>query len=224
MDAPTATHATKAGDGDSKRARILDAAEALFAIHGYDGVTLRQIAAKAGVDVALPNYHFGPKRDVFDAVVSRRATILNDMRREALERCCAEAAPAAPSLEQIIEAFLRPLEVAQEKADTGWRNYLALVAYINSSPVWGRDVMSKHFNPLVSRFIDALRAALPGAKPAHVYWCYQHLSGSLSLTLARTGRIDALSGGLARADDFKTAYDTMIPFVCAGFRAVCKSR
>ena len=45
----------------SKRDRILDTAEALFAERGFDGVTLRQIAIGAGVDVALASYHFGKK-------------------------------------------------------------------------------------------------------------------------------------------------------------------
>lgn len=48
-----------------KRERILDAAEALFAEHGYDGVTLRQIATQASVDVALANYHFGKNSTCF---------------------------------------------------------------------------------------------------------------------------------------------------------------
>ncbi|GAB2198571.1 TetR/AcrR family transcriptional regulator [Sessilibacter sp. MAH4] len=43
----------------NKKERILDSAEALFAQHGYDGVTIRQIAKLAEVDVALANYHFG---------------------------------------------------------------------------------------------------------------------------------------------------------------------
>ncbi|GAB4151304.1 MAG: hypothetical protein Tsb0016_23440 [Sphingomonadales bacterium] len=101
-------------------------------------------------------------------------------------------------------------------------NSLALVAYINASRVWGGEMMSRHFNALVTQFIDAMRAALPDAEPAKVYWCYQHLSGTLTLTLARTGRIDVLSSGLCRSDDFQAAYDTMIPFICAGFRQVCK--
>lgn len=67
-----------------KRERILDAAEELFALHGFDGVTLRSIAKKAGVDVALANYHFGKKNDLFQATFLRRAQILNDVRMQAL--------------------------------------------------------------------------------------------------------------------------------------------
>jgi len=208
-------------DKTSRRERILDAAEELFAVHGYDGVTLRRIAKRAEVDVALASYHFGRKLDLFQAVFERRAALLNQNRREALHRCQAEAGVAGPSVEQIIEAFLRPLELAQETGDSGWRHYLALVAYINNSPYWGPKMMSQLFDSLVQEFIAALTTALPGARREAIYWCYHNLSGALTLTLAQTGRIDNLSGGLCQSADFQAAYDHMIPFIAAGFRQVC---
>ncbi len=70
-----------------KSERILDVAEELFALHGYDGVTLRQIATGAGVDVALASYHFGKKLDLFNAVFERRAGALNESRLSALRKC-----------------------------------------------------------------------------------------------------------------------------------------
>ena len=144
-----------------KRERILDVAEELFALHGYDGVTLRQIAKGAGVDVALASYHFGKKLDLFNAVFERRAELLNSARLDALRACQQSATSRGPSVEQIIEAFLRPLELAQETGDPGWQHYLALIAYINNSPYWGPRMMSKLFDELVSEFIAALRKALP---------------------------------------------------------------
>lgn len=204
-----------------KSERILDVAEELFALHGYDGVTLRQIATGAGVDVALASYHFGKKMDLFNAVFERRAGELNESRLSALRRCQQNAGEQGPTVEQIIEAFLRPLEIAQETGDEGWTNYLALIAYINNSPYWGEKMMSKLFDKLVLEFIDALRRALPGARDEDLYWCYHNLSGALTLTLAQTGRIDKLSGGKCRSSDFQAAYDHMIPFTAAGFRQVC---
>lgn len=208
----------------SKRDRILDTAEALFAERGFDGVTLRQIAVGAGVDVALASYHFGKKLDLFRAVFERRAPALNDARLAALNAVQAAAAPEPASVESIIEAFLRPLEMTQESADAGWANYLALVAYINNSAYWGPRMMSEIFDELVNTFICALRLALPHAEDRDLYWCYHNLSGALTLTLARTGRIDRLSGGICHSDDFKSAYDHMIPFVAAGFREVCAAK
>jgi AcrR family transcriptional regulator len=206
----------------AKSDRILDVAEELFALHGFDGVTLRQIAKGAGVDVALASYHFGRKRDLFDAVFLRRAGTVNTARLEALHAVQAAAGRKGPTVEEVVEAFLHPLEIAQEGADAGWRNYLALVAYVNNSPVWGREMMSRLFNELVQEFIVALRKALPGSRIEDVYWCYHYLSGALTLTLADTGRIDELSKGKCRSGDFKAAYDRMIPFIAAGFREVCK--
>ena len=212
----------EASNGSSKRDRILDVAEELFAERGYDGVTLRQIASGAGVDVALASYHFGKKLDLFQAVFDRRAGLLNQARREALEECLAKAGKRGPSVEQIVEAFLRPLELAQETADSGWENYLALIAYVNNSPQWGPTMMSSAFDKLVNEYIDALQVALPKASREDLYWCYHNLSGALTLTLARTGRINQLSGGRCDSSDFKAAYDHMIPFVAAGFKQVCK--
>ncbi|GGZ96316.1 TetR family transcriptional regulator [Arenicella chitinivorans] len=205
----------------SKSERILDAAEALFAIHGYDGVTMRQIASRADVDVALANYHFGRKIDVFNAVFERRAELLNSSRLSALREYQRQAGTEGPSVEQIVEAFLRPLKMALGAADEGWTNYLALIAYVNNSPVWGKSMMSSLFDELVSEFIAALKQALPQAREEDIYWCYQNLSGALTLTFAQTGRIDKLSNGKCRSDDLEAAYTAMIPFMAAGFTRVC---
>jgi len=203
-----------------RKVLILDAAEKLFAQFGYDGVTLRQITKQAGVDVALANYHFGPKRDLFNAVLERRAEVLNTARLNALDTCI-QTADGKPSVESIIDAYLRPLGDIQNSADEGWRHYLALIAYVNNSHEYGKEFMTQFFNPLVVRFIDALRQALPGADEQSIYWGYHYLSGALTLTFADTGRLDILSNGAASSSDFETGYAHMIPFIAAGIRAIC---
>jgi AcrR family transcriptional regulator len=52
-------------------AAILDAAEELFYEHGYDGVTVRDIAEHVGVSHALVHQYAGSKTDIFRAVLSR---------------------------------------------------------------------------------------------------------------------------------------------------------
>lgn len=51
------------------RARILEAARTAFAIHGYDGTTLRNIAMLAQTNVALLIRYFGSKEDLFAMAV-----------------------------------------------------------------------------------------------------------------------------------------------------------
>lgn len=54
-----------------KKSVILDTAEHLFAMHGYDGTTTRMIADTAGVNIALLSYYFGSKEKLLAAVMDR---------------------------------------------------------------------------------------------------------------------------------------------------------
>lgn len=58
----------RTGESDA-RERILSAAIEEFGEQGYDGATMRAIAARAGVDSALVHHHFGSKADLFAAAV-----------------------------------------------------------------------------------------------------------------------------------------------------------
>src|SRR5579864_7715057 len=201
--------------------RILDAAERLFARHGFYGVSVRDITEAAGVDVALVNYHFGGKRELFTAVFQRRAELLNPERLAMLDEVRRAALPGVPTLEDIVNAFTYPLLERSARGGPGWKSYFALVAQVNNSPEWGPVLMTQYFDPLVERLIAALREALPECPLREIYWGYQFLTGALTITLAETGRIDKLSGGLCRSSDLDSVHQRLAPYVAAGFRAIC---
>lgn len=204
--------------------RILDAAEELFARDGFASVTVRQIMKKAGADVALAYYHFESKRDLFDAVLLRRAELMNEVRHAALDEVEQRHPDDAPSVEEIIAAFTNPLLNLLAEDHEQWRHYFALVAQVNSSPAWGGELMTRFFDPLVRRFIDALRRALPDASDADLYWSYHFLSGALTLTFAETGRIDNLSNGICHSSDMDSISARLPEFVAAGFRRLCEPK
>lgn len=52
-------------DGQATRAEILKAAQSLFQERGFDHVSLRDVAAASGVDVALVHRYFGGKAGLF---------------------------------------------------------------------------------------------------------------------------------------------------------------
>jgi AcrR family transcriptional regulator len=201
--------------------RILDAAERLFARHGFYGVSVRDITKAADVDVALVSYHFGGKRELFAAVFQRRAEELNPERLAMLENVRRSALPGTPTLEQIVYAFTYPLLERSARGGPGWKSYFALLAQVNNSPEWGPVLMTKHFDPLVEKFIAVLREALPGCAAREIYWGYQFLTGALTLTFAETGRLDRLSGGLCKSSDLDSVHERLAPFVAAGFQALC---
>jgi AcrR family transcriptional regulator len=210
-----------AREAGATKQKILDAAEKLFARKGFHGVSIRDITKTAGVDLALANYHFGPKKNLLSAVLERRAQVLNDERLRMLDEARRSAAPGAPSAEAVINAFTYPLNNRSARGGPGWKSYFALIAQINNSPEWGGVMMSQNFDHVVHVFIDALRSSLPDCPERELYWAYHFLSGALTLTFAETRRVDNLSGGLCKSTDLDAVHARLVPFCAAGFRALC---
>lgn len=204
----------KAGSGT--RDRILDAAEKLFAESGYDGVSLRQITREAGVELALANYHFGPKLELFRAVVQRRADAINSERLAELEKL-----PHGAPIEALIEAFTGPFHERSLRGGAGWKYYARVVAQTANSPRWTAELMTAEFDPVAHAFIDRVRESFPDAPDAGIYWAFHFLLGAMTISFAETGRIDALSGGLCRSGDLASIHAHMVPFLAAGFRRLC---
>jgi AcrR family transcriptional regulator len=202
-----------------RRHAILDAAEALFSVHGFHGVTVREVAKEGGVDPALLNYYFGSKRGLFDEVFLRRAKIVNDQRLQSMNRY--EASTAAMTVEGCLQAFFEPVLQWWETGGPGWKNYLRLVALVNNTPAWGGQTMTQFFDPVIHKLIGLLREVLPNARDEDLFWCYHFVSGALSLSFAETGRIDNLSGGLCRSDDVPAVRKRLAYFMAAGFTELC---
>lgn len=206
------------------RDRILDAAERLFAEKGFEGVSVRQIMSAAEADVSLAYYHFKSKRDLFDQVMLRRIDYLNEIRYAALDRVVQEAGDDGPSLEDVLKAGISPVLSLLETDHEEWRYYLQIIAQINSWPRMGGELMTRYFDPLILDFMEKIRACLPDCDEADLFWSYHFLSGALTLTLAETGRIDNLSGGLCHSSDIAAIKDRMPVFLAAGFRALCQPK
>ena len=202
--------------------KLLDAAEKLFARKGYHGTSLRTITREAGVDLALVNYHFGGKQGLFESVIERRGAMLNAERIRRLAEFRRQAAPEPPATESVVNAFFDPILDFLEHADPGWHSYFSLLAEVNNSPEWGKRLMGKTFNTTVKEFIEALMQSLPDAAPQDVYWGYNFLTGALTLSLAETGRLDVLSGGLCNSSDVSALRARLGPFVAAGLRGLSR--
>lgn len=71
---------TRKRNPDESKKRILDAAERAFALRGYDGARLRDIAQDAGVHHALVHHYFTDKRGLFTEVLSRGMAQLSEFQ------------------------------------------------------------------------------------------------------------------------------------------------
>jgi AcrR family transcriptional regulator len=200
------------------REQILDAAEHLFSENGLHGVAMRDVAQRAGVHTSLLHYYFADKKGLFEAVFARRADISIERRLAALERYEAEAGDA-PTVEGALHAFLDTDLDLYIEGGAAWMNWGAFGARV-SNTVEGAELLDVYFDRVVLKLIGILKRALPDTPEDRIFWGYHFVTGSLMNTLARTGRIDRLSGGLCRSDDFASVKRWMARFMAAGFLAL----
>lgn len=190
-----------------RKADILLAAEKLFAQRGYHAVTIRQIAAEAGVPLSLVGYHYGPKDALFHAIFAHWNATIEERLRELKH---------ARTLPGIIDAFVGP--VLRMRASAEGEYYALLVARELFHVQDESDrVMRDFFDPLAHAFIDRLNVALPHATRAQVAWGYQFALGAL-LQHISDNRIARLSKGQSIPND-PAAAALLTRFIVGGLRA-----
>ena len=202
----------------SVRERILEVAERLFAEHGMSGVGLRAITTEAGVNLASIAYHFGSKDGLLEALFAQRAAPIAQERLRLLAQCYEST--ETPTLEDILDAFLRPALVLGMQPQFGGPAFVKLRARLATEPeTLSRKILSKAFDLSSKKFIDAIAAALPQQPRAEIEWRFHFMLGAMFYTMANSGRIQALTSGRIDPGNVKRALHHMIPFLAAGFRS-----
>ena len=189
-------------NGAATRMRILMAAEGEFADHGFDGATVRQIALRADVPVALVNYHFGNKEGLYRAIFEMRAPMIVDQRIAGLRLAEMEPDPER-KVEMIVKAVLVPnLHMRSTEKNSSYARILA--REVSDPKSHHRQVIAEFFDPIAYKVIEALQRAMPDRTVEEINWGYQAMLGVMVYTMADTGRISRLSGGLCDPEDEMT--------------------
>jgi AcrR family transcriptional regulator len=197
-----------------RKLAILLAAEKLFAQRGYHGVSIRDIADEAKVQVALVGYYYGLKHELFYAIFERWNSTIEE--RLAALRSVSHDPAKAETLTRIIEAFTAP--VLRLRASSEGEYYALLVARELRQETQESDhVLRAYFDPLAHAFIDALQEALPYATRGQVAWCYQFALGALLHHLSDF-RVERLSRGENKASE-PAASALLVAFIVGGIRS-----
>lgn len=209
---------TKAEQRAESLEQIMDAAEYLFSKNGLHGVTLRDVALRVGIHTTLLNYYFKDKMNLYEAVFARRAGVTSGRRMNALEAYERDAGDK-PTVEGALHAFLdTDLDLYFEGGEL-WMNWAAFCARVSPTPE-GTELMDNHFDPVVLKLVSILKKALPDYSDEDIFWGYHFVTGALMNTLAQTGRIDRLSGGICVSTDFPAVKKRMAKFMAAGFKTL----
>lgn len=218
-----AAAAVRAGDEEEgTRERILRTAERLFAERGFNGVSVRELAAEAQVNIASIGYHFESKEGLLSEVYRRHCEPMIEERLRGLKAALRLRGKAR--LAAIIEAFIRPAlqQVEVEEGETFIR-LRAVLSGENSELL--EKLVAENFDQSSTAFIDALCEFLPHLSRKDICWRFHFLLGTIYYTAAGPHRIRAFSGGRCDPSDSHEVIKELVPFMTRAFLApATKSR
>lgn len=203
------------------RARILRAAEALFVEQGFATTSLRMITARAKVNLAAVNYHFGSKEELIREVFQRHLQPLNAARIAYLDRLEAQAKGQPLGVEQVVEAIAAPvLQVSRDPIKGGAKFLRLLGRALSEQGETLRGLLPEHYREVVVRFRRAFAAALPHLPEAEIVWRMHFMFGAMSYALAGDDTLKLIATCQAEdANDAEAVIGRLVPFLTAGFSA-----
>ena len=198
----------------STKERILTAAEALFAQRGFEGASLRQLTAAAGVNLAAVNYHFGSKDHLVEQVFKRRLDQLNARRLAALKQISGQP---ETSLEDVLSAFIRPaLELSYDGGGGLFMRVLARAFAEHDDSL--RKFLSDNYGHVMRQFTAEFARLLPNLSKEELYWRIDLVTGALTHAMSGFGIIQRKSDVSEVIHREQTA-EHLIRFAVAGLRA-----
>jgi AcrR family transcriptional regulator len=204
------------GQDQSSTARILAAAEEEFASTGFDATSIRQVARKAGVPMALIGYHFGGKSGLYRAIFEARTPALVEQRRAGLALADLET-DADRKLDLLVKSLL--VSMLRLRAGEHSGQFGRLLARETSDPSSvERGIIKEMLDPIAEAFTTRLADVLPERSKAEIHWAFHVIVGALAHALGDAGRIRRLSGGAADPENVEATTQMMLDILLNGIR------
>jgi len=152
----------KAQQREVTRIALIEAAEKLFAQHGIEGVSLRQIGLAAGsLNTNVVGYHFGSKEALIEAIYHHRLPLIDGRRAELLRE--ADAAGLGDNCQTLLQAMWLPL--MEQKSSGNLHTYARFLASIGRDGLgYTRQALDPFYpatNEIAARLGKLTRASSP---------------------------------------------------------------
>lgn len=199
--------------------KVLTAAEDLFAEYGYHGVSLRQITAKAGVNLAAVNYHHSDKESLYTAILVYRLKQLNQVRLAGLADAEARAAGEPVPTAELFDLLARPLLAPSFPGAPGPAGRRLLGRVLVEPLPFAAPILAAEFQPAMTRWGQALRRHVPAMAPAEFLWQLSFVVGALHHAAAALHDMKARTSGICANNDSTAALEKFCEFAAAIFAA-----
>jgi AcrR family transcriptional regulator len=194
---------------DQTRNAILDAAERLYADRGFADVTLRDIVAAAGVNLAAVNYHFGSKDELIAELFVTRSLATNRERLNELKRAEQEGggrAEIGAVLRALVGPTLRGCLGPERERSTAAR-FMIRASIETVAPI--RRIKNREIDHL-KKFAAAMRRSLPDRGEADLYWGLHFALAMAHQTIRDSERLTKLSEGRCDLDDVEGIIERIV--------------
>ena len=205
------------------RDRLLDAAEELFCEHGFEGASIRDIAASADCNIASVNYYFGGKEKLYEEVWRRHLIPIRDTRIVSINKVMTES-DGKPKLEELLKTFADAF-IGPMVDDNRARQFGILMA---------REWIDRHLpanmflddviKPTMTAMRNALVNACPGLDESKIPLVVLSIAGQL----VQVAHIKAIFVQGNKEDlpmfDLTEAIDHIVKFSAAGIRAYAEDK
>jgi AcrR family transcriptional regulator len=198
------------------KAKLLQSAELLFSAKGFRDVTIREIAAHAGVNSALISYYFRGKKTLFDEVFRTHADPLLQEGMKRLEAITRNG--RKPSVEEILKAWILPwLQTGKNQRISAIR--LRVTTNLSDKRWEYNKKLSSSMQRNQNAFIQALQDCLPHLSQETLMWRLHFVMSALVVGIRQPVPLIALSGGRCDPNDLEATFDQILPYAVAGFFA-----
>jgi len=205
-------HVLKASSKD----KLFRSAEELFSTKGFREVSVRDIAAHAGVHFSLVAYYFGGKQALFNEIFHSHVAPLVEEGMKRLKSITIDG--RKPSVEEILRAWILPC-LRQGDHEEGRMIHLRIIANLSHERWEYTKKVSGYMQHSHNAFIKALRSCLPHLSTETLMWRLHFVMGALFFGTRQPASLIALSGGRCDPGDLETTFDQILPYAAAGFRA-----
>ncbi len=201
--------------------KILNVAEEIFAEKGYSATSMRTITARANVNLAAVNYHFGSKAQLYQAVFQRRVAPMNRQRIEALEKLEQQAGGSPLLLDDILRAFVEPALKASLNPGPGGSSFIRLLGRTHAEPgPEVHDFLPLLYKEVKIRYRNALARILPELSQEELSWRIHFVIGTIAFTLAGTDVLEMIeSCRYCDPADIEGIIQHLLPFLKGGLSA-----
>src|SRR3974390_2288960 len=206
---------------DLTRTAILAAAERLYADRGFGDVTLRDIVAAAGVNLAAVNYHFGSKDELIAELFVTRSIATNRERLNEL-KAAEEAGGGRAEIDDILRALVGPTLrgcLGPERERSTAARFMIRASIESVPPI--RRIRNRELDHL-RKFVAAMRRSLPERAEVELYWGLHFALAMAQQTVRDSERLTKLSEGQCDLDDVEAVIGRVVSVAVMGLMGSTK--